>query len=95
MIDRERKKERKRMSVPGTRTRVGKYEIGRTLGEGSFAKVKYARNVDNGDSVAIKIIDRDYVLRHKMVDPVRTSYLSLHLFISFHLSPVSNSIVYH
>lgn len=82
---------------PGTRTRVGKYEIGRTLGEGSFAKVKYARNVDNGDSVAIKIIDRDYVLRHKMVDPVRTPQpflsLSLSLFISFlSLFPIQLSI---
>ncbi|KAM7508537.1 hypothetical protein LguiA_018990 [Lonicera macranthoides] len=64
---------------PGTRTRVGKYEIGRTLGEGSFAKVKYARNVDNGDSVAIKIIDRDYVLRHKMVDPIKREISTMKL----------------
>lgn len=58
------------MAAPGTRTRVGKYEMGKTLGEGSFAKVKFAKNLETGDSVAIKIIDRDRVLRHKMVEQV-------------------------
>ena len=53
-----------------TRTRVGKYELGRTLGEGSFGKVKFAKNVETGDFVAIKILDRDQVLRHKMVEQV-------------------------
>lgn len=55
---------------PGTRTSVGKYELGKTLGEGSFAKVKFAKNIQTGDSFAIKIIDRDRVLRHKMVEQV-------------------------
>ncbi|KAG8391989.1 hypothetical protein BUALT_Bualt01G0245000 [Buddleja alternifolia] len=55
----------------GTRTRVGKYELGRTLGEGTFAKVKFARNTDTGDCVAIKIIDRDHILRHKMVEQMK------------------------
>jgi len=35
--------------------RVGKYEIGKTLGEGSFGKVKYALNVETGEAVAIKV----------------------------------------
>ncbi|KAK9280290.1 hypothetical protein L1049_013978 [Liquidambar formosana] len=59
------------MSVPRTRTRVGKFEMGKTLGEGSFAKVKYAKNVETGDSVAIKVVDRDQVLRHKMVEQIK------------------------
>lgn len=63
--------------VPGTRTRVGKYEIGKTLGEGSFAKVKYARNVETGDSVAIKVLDKNQVLRHKMVEQVLSLSLSI------------------
>ncbi|XP_042374829.1 CBL-interacting protein kinase 9-like [Zingiber officinale] len=54
-----------------TRTRVGKYELGRTLGEGSFAKVKYARNVQTGDNVAIKILDKQHVLRHKTVEQIK------------------------
>ena len=57
-------------SRPVTRTRVGKYELGKTLGEGSFAKVKFAKNVETGDCVAVKILDRDQVLRHKMVEQV-------------------------
>lgn len=57
-------------TVPTTRTRVGKYELGKTLGEGTFAKVKYAKNIQTGDCVAIKIIDRDRILRHKMIEQV-------------------------
>ncbi|URD96184.1 BTB POZ domain-containing protein [Musa troglodytarum] len=49
------------------RTRVGKYELGRTLGEGTFAKVKFAKNLETGENVAIKIFDKDKILRHKMV----------------------------
>lgn len=57
-------------SSSGGRTRVGKYELGRTLGEGTFAKVKFARNVVNGDNVAIKVIDKEKVLKNKMIAQV-------------------------
>lgn len=53
------------------RTRVGRYELGRTLGEGTFAKVKFARNVETGENVAIKILDKEKVLKHKMIGQVR------------------------
>lgn len=36
----------------------GKYELGRVLGCGAFAKVHYARNVQTGQSVAVKIINK-------------------------------------
>ncbi|KAK6150103.1 hypothetical protein DH2020_017628 [Rehmannia glutinosa] len=49
------------------RTRVGRYELGRTLGEGTFAKVKFARNLETGENVAIKILDKEKVLKHKMI----------------------------
>ncbi|KAJ4746548.1 CBL-interacting protein kinase 9 [Rhynchospora pubera] len=62
-----------------SRTCVGKYELGRTLGEGTFAKVKFARNTQNGEAVAIKIIDRDKVLRHKMADQIKTEIKSMKL----------------
>ncbi len=67
---------------PATRTRVGKYELGKTVGEGSFAKVKFARNLETADNVAIKILDRDQVLRHKMVEHVNTKYPFASLFLT-------------
>lgn len=70
------------VKVPATRTRVGKYEMGRTLGEGSFAKVKFAKNVETGEFVAIKIVDRDQVLRHKMVEQV---YLITYELVIIHI----------
>lgn len=53
-----------------SKTRVGKYELGRTLGEGSFAKVKFAKNIEAGENVAIKIVDKEKVLKHKMIGQV-------------------------
>ncbi|CAK7348645.1 unnamed protein product [Dovyalis caffra] len=67
------------VKVPATRTRVGKYELGKTIGEGSFAKVKIAKNVQTGDVVAIKILDRDQVLRHKMVEQLKREISTMKL----------------
>ncbi|XP_031112658.1 CBL-interacting serine/threonine-protein kinase 23 isoform X5 [Ipomoea triloba] len=67
------------VGTPVTRTRVGKYELGNTLGEGSFAKVKYATNLTSGESVAIKIIDRDRILRHKMVEGIKREISTMKL----------------
>ncbi|XP_025098809.1 hormonally up-regulated neu tumor-associated kinase homolog A-like isoform X2 [Pomacea canaliculata] len=38
--------------------RVGTYLLGRTLGEGSFAKVKEALHLPTGEKVAVKVIDK-------------------------------------
>ena len=35
--------------------KVGKYEIGKTIGEGTFVKVKLAINTESGDKMAIKV----------------------------------------
>ncbi|KAG6471676.1 hypothetical protein ZIOFF_069122 [Zingiber officinale] len=48
--------------------RVGKYEVGRTIGEGNFAKVKFAQNTETGESVAMKVLDRATIIKHNMVD---------------------------
>ncbi len=53
-------------------SRVGKYELGDTLGEGTFAKVKHGKNKETGEIVAIKVIDKEKILKHKMVDQVAT-----------------------
>lgn len=57
--------------------KVGKYELGRTIGEGTFAKVKFAQNTETGESVAMKIVDRSTILKRKMVDQVLVLYLFL------------------
>lgn len=41
----------------------GKYELGKMLGYGAFAKVYHARNVATGQSVAIKAVSRKKVLK--------------------------------
>ena len=51
--------------------KVGKYELGRTLGEGTFAKVKFARNSETGETVAVTVLDKEKILKHKMVDQVQ------------------------
>ncbi|GKV06303.1 hypothetical protein SLEP1_g18204 [Rubroshorea leprosula] len=51
--------------------KVGKYELGRTIGEGTFAKVKYARNMETGESVAVKILAKSTILKHRMVDQIK------------------------
>lgn len=58
-------------AAAGRKTRVGPYEVGKTIGEGSFAKVKHARDSRTGAVRAIKVLDRNHVLRHKMVEQVR------------------------
>ncbi|KAE9595833.1 hypothetical protein Lal_00030728 [Lupinus albus] len=65
--------------APKPRTRVGKYELGKTIGEGSFAKVKLARNVDSHDHVAIKILDRNHVLRHNMMEQLKKEISAMKL----------------
>jgi serine/threonine protein kinase len=57
--------------------RVGKYEVGRTLGEGTFAKVKFAVNTETGESVAMKILDKEKILKHKMVEQVKRKFCSV------------------
>ncbi|KAL0459101.1 UNVERIFIED_CONTAM: CBL-interacting serine/threonine-protein kinase [Sesamum latifolium] len=51
------------MSQPKIKRRIGKYEVGRTIGEGTFAKVKFARNSETGEPVAVKILDKDKIKR--------------------------------
>lgn len=58
------------MNASKIKRRIGKYEVGRTIGEGTFAKVKFARNSETGEAVAVKILDKEMVLKHKMAEQV-------------------------
>ncbi|XP_042440157.1 CBL-interacting protein kinase 23-like isoform X1 [Zingiber officinale] len=67
------------MASVGRMTRVGKYELGRTLGVGTFAKVKFAKSVETGECVAIKILDKEKILRHKMVGQIKREISTMKL----------------
>ncbi|XP_010454834.1 PREDICTED: CBL-interacting serine/threonine-protein kinase 25-like [Camelina sativa] len=47
------------------RVLFGKYEMGRLLGKGTFAKVYYGKETTTGESVAIKVINKDQVLKRQ------------------------------
>lgn len=51
--------------------RVGKYEIGKTLGEGTFGKVKYAVNSETGEQVAIKILSKAQIQQQNMGSQIK------------------------
>ncbi|URE42083.1 cbl-interacting protein kinase [Musa troglodytarum] len=42
---------------------LGKYEMGRVLGKGTFSKVYHGRELSSGESVAIKVIDKEKIRR--------------------------------
>ncbi|CAA2961334.1 CBL-interacting serine threonine- kinase 1 [Olea europaea subsp. europaea] len=59
--------------------RLGKYELGRTVGEGNFGKVKYAKNVDSGQSFAIKILEKNRIIDLKITDQIKREIGTLKL----------------
>ncbi|KAK7385614.1 hypothetical protein VNO78_31346 [Psophocarpus tetragonolobus] len=48
-----------------------KYELGRLLGQGTFGKVYYARSTITNQSVAVKVIDKDKVIKTGQVDHIK------------------------
>ncbi|XP_010420969.1 PREDICTED: CBL-interacting serine/threonine-protein kinase 26-like isoform X1 [Camelina sativa] len=59
--------------------RVGKYEVGKTLGQGTFAKVRCAVDTETGERVALKILDKEKVLKHKMAEQIRREISTMKL----------------
>ncbi|XP_071730568.1 CBL-interacting serine/threonine-protein kinase 5-like [Rutidosis leptorrhynchoides] len=49
----------------------GKYEKGRLIGKGTFAKVYYGRQISSGESVAIKVINKDQIRDQGMVEQIQ------------------------
>lgn len=60
-------------------SRIGKYQVIKTLGEGSFGKVKLAQHIQTGQRVALKIINRKTLAKSDMQGRVEReiSYLRL------------------
>ncbi|XP_051142902.1 CBL-interacting protein kinase 2-like [Andrographis paniculata] len=48
-----------------------RYELGRLLGQGTFGKVYYARSLQTGQSMAIKVIDKDKISKARVVDQIK------------------------
>ncbi|XP_020273168.1 CBL-interacting protein kinase 32-like isoform X2 [Asparagus officinalis] len=70
---------RAKMSTTKLKRKVGKYELGRTIGVGTFAKVRFARNCETGEHVAIKILDKEKVLKHKLVEQIKREIATMKL----------------
>ncbi|KAG4932458.1 hypothetical protein JHK87_046460 [Glycine soja] len=60
--------------------KIGKYQLGRTIGEGTFSKVKLAVNGNNGQKVAIKVIDKHMVLENNLKNQANLTPVLLFLF---------------
>src|SRR5688572_15895337 len=50
---------------------MDRYDIGRQLGQGNFAKVYFARNLTDGQSVAINMIDKDKITRVVLIVQIK------------------------
>ena len=48
-----------------------RYELGRLLGQGTFGKVYYARSTITNHSVAIKVIDKDKVMKTGQAEQIK------------------------
>ncbi|XP_073281694.1 CBL-interacting protein kinase 2-like [Primulina huaijiensis] len=47
------------------------YEVGKLLGQGTFAKVYHARNLKTDASVAVKIVDKEKIYKAGMIDQIK------------------------
>ncbi|CAA0836216.1 CBL-interacting serine/threonine-protein kinase 10 [Striga hermonthica] len=56
-----------------------KYEFGKLLGQGTFAKVYHARNIENGSSVAIKVIEKDKILKVGLMEQIKREISTMNL----------------
>ncbi|KAG9459958.1 hypothetical protein H6P81_004466 [Aristolochia fimbriata] len=59
--------------------RLGKYELGHTLGVGSFGKVKYAKDLETGKGFAVKILEKKRILQLKIDDQIKREIATLKL----------------
>ncbi|XP_042479480.1 CBL-interacting serine/threonine-protein kinase 14-like [Macadamia integrifolia] len=63
----------------------GKYELGRLLGCGAFAKVYHARNIRTGQSVAIKALSKQKILKGGLVPQIKREISIMHRLCHPHI----------
>ncbi|XP_045805374.1 CBL-interacting protein kinase 5-like isoform X2 [Trifolium pratense] len=56
-----------------------KYEVGRMIGQGNFAKVYHARNLKTGQNVAIKVCNKEMIMRVGMKEQMKREISVMHL----------------
>lgn len=61
----------------GEGMQLGKYEIGRTLGEGNFGKVKFAKDLQTGHPFAVKILEKTRILNLNISDQIKREICTL------------------
>ncbi|CBH10161.1 protein kinase, putative [Trypanosoma brucei gambiense DAL972] len=66
--------------MPEGEQAIGSYVIGKTIGKGSFGKVKEATHIPTGHTVAVKMINRDRLEHAKMDEKVAREIKILQLF---------------
>ncbi|KAI3759597.1 hypothetical protein L6452_07522 [Arctium lappa] len=57
-------------TIGGRNIIFGKYEMGRLLGQGTFAKVYHAKNLVSLENVAIKVIKKDLVRKEGLMEQI-------------------------
>ncbi|CAO2037383.1 unnamed protein product [Urochloa humidicola] len=67
------------MGLENAESVFGKYRLGRTVGEGTFAKVRLAADAENGGAVAVKVIDRETVLKNNLMYQVKREIRAMKL----------------
>lgn len=71
--------------MPASKRRLGQYEILKTLGEGSFGKVKLATHKVSGQKVALKIISRGKLVTRDMAGRIEREIQYLQLLRHPHI----------
>ncbi|XP_020208939.1 CBL-interacting serine/threonine-protein kinase 6 [Cajanus cajan] len=91
----------KRGSGEGINTTLlhGKYELGRLLGHGTFAKVYHARNLKSGKSVAMKVVGKEKVMKVGMMEQIKREISAMNMvkhpnIVQLHEVMASKSKIY-
>jgi serine/threonine protein kinase len=50
---------------------LGRYEVGKLLGQGNFAKVYHAHNVRTGQEVAIKVMEKEKIFKNGLTSHIK------------------------
>jgi len=65
--------------MPPKIKRVGKYELGATLGVGSHGRVKLCRDITNNNTYAIKMMDKERIRQARMGAQIKKEVRNIYL----------------